>query len=179
MAGDGLYILLSVLVGLFDLVLGVAQVDVVALFAAQVRLARGLDAGLAGIVAPLVFARVAVHERLVHFGNVAEEIAAGVDRVVADAADLAPEAGIAVFDLIEAHVGLGRHLAEHDPGLVADRADVAVVFVHLGPEELRRHVQDLGEGQRVERLDLLRRDHDVIGDLVAHEDLPVAVMSWM
>ena len=88
MARDGLLVELAVLVGLLDLVLGVAQEDVVSLLAAEVLLAGRLDAGLAGIVAGAVLARMAVHEFLVHLGHVAEEVAAGVDRIVADAAEL-------------------------------------------------------------------------------------------
>ena len=176
-ARDGLLVEFAILVGLLDLVVRVAEEDVVALLAAQFLFAGRLDAGHAGIVAAPIFARMLVDIGLVHLGNVAEEVAAGVDGVVPDAAHLAPEAGETVLDLGKAVVGLSRDLFEHRHTLKTDLAPVPAVFVHLAAQEFRRYVQDGGEGQRVESLHLARIHEDVVRHLVAHEDVPVPVVD--
>ena len=143
MARDGFLVELAVLVRLLDLVLGVAQEDVVPLLPAKILLAGRLDAGLAGIVAGAVLARVAVHIALVHLGHVAEQVAAGVDRVIADAAYLALEAGETVLDLGELVVGLGRDLLDHRDALETDLPAVLPILLHLSTDEFHRGVQGM------------------------------------
>ena len=151
----------------------------VALLAAEVLLAGRFDAGLAGIVAGAVLARMAVHEFLVHLGHVAEEVAAGVDRIVADAAHLALEAGEAVLDLGELVVGLGRDLLDHRDALEADLPAVLPVLLHLAADEFHRGVQGGRQADRVELhlLQVAGVHQDVVGHLVAHEDVAVAVVD--
>ena len=179
MARDGLLVELAVLVGLLDLVLGIAEEDVIPLLAAKVLLAGRLDAGLAGVVPGAVFARMAVHVALVHLGHVAEEVAAGVDRVVADAAHLALEAGEAVLDLGELVVGLGRDLLDHRDALETDLPAVLPILLHLSADEFHRGVQGGRQAHRVELhfLQVARIHQDVVGHLVAHEDVAVAVVD--
>ena len=151
----------------------------VSFLAAEVLLAGRLDAGLAGVVAGPVLARMAVQVALVHLGHVAEEVAAGVDRVVADAAHLALEAGEAVLDLGELVVGLGRDLLDHRDALEADLPAVLPVLLHLAADEFHRGVQGgrQADGVELHLLQVARVHQDVIGHLVAHEDGTVAVVD--
>ena len=177
MSRDSLLVELAVLVGLLDLVLGVAQEDMIALLSAEIRFPGRLDAGHAGVVARAVLARMVVDVSLVHLGHVAEEVAAGVDGVVADAAHLALEAGEAVLDLGELVVGLGRDLLDHRDALEADLPAVALVFVHLPADEFGRDVQRRREGEGVEFADVPRVHQDVVSHFVSHENVTVPVVD--
>ena len=68
-------------------------------------------------------------------------------------------------------------MSQHDDRLEADPAAVAVVFLQLLGDPGGFHVQRPGEGQRVEGLHLPRGHEDVVGDLVADEDLVIAVVD--
>ena len=102
---------------------------------------------------------------------------AGVDRVVADAAHLALEAGEAVLDLGELVVGLRRDLLDHRNALEANLPAVLLVFLHLPADEFHGGVQGRRQGERIERLHVARVHEDVVSHLVAHEDVAVAVVD--
>ena len=167
----------SVLVWLLNLVAGIAEVNVVTFLSTEFFLAGGLYAGHAGIVSAAVLSRVAVQIGLIHLGNISQQVAAGIDGIVTDAANLPAEAGKLVFDLVEAHVGLGREVADHGHGLEADGAAPAVVFGQAAADELGVHVQDGGQGQGVKRFHLTGVHQDVISYFVAHQDFSVPVID--
>ena len=177
-AGNGFLVELSVAVALFYLVAGVAKVDVVAFLTAQVLLAGCLYAGFPGIVSRTVLPGMLVDVVLVDFRDVAQEVAAGIDGVVADASGLALETREIVLQFGELHVGLGLDLLEHHHALVADLPLVLLIFGHLRPDEVGGHLQHAGEHEGVELLDLPGGNQDVIGHLVAHDYLPVAVVDY-
>ena len=174
---DGLLVLGPVLVGLFLLVEGIAQVDVIAFLTPQFPFPCRLDAGHAGIVAAPVFPGMAVDIGLVHFRDVAQQVAAGVHGIVADAAHLPEKAREAVFHFVKTHVGFGRNGPEHGHGLVADGPAPPAVLLQFSFDKIRLHVQDGGQGQGVEGLHLPGIDQDVVGYLVAHQDFAVAVVD--
>ena len=102
-AGDGLHIVLSVFVRVFLAAAGVALVDVPAGLAAQVFLACRLKPGAAVIVAGAII-WMRLEELGIHLGDVAQQVAAGVEGVLPDAARLALEAREAVLLLGKLHV---------------------------------------------------------------------------
>ena len=175
--GDGFLVFQSVLVRLLNLVTGIAQVDVVTLFPAQLLFPRGLDARHARIVSAAVFSRVAVDIGLVYLRHVAQQVAAGVHGIIPDAAHLSPEARELVFHFVEAHVSLGRDRTHHGDGLEADGGAPTPIVLQFFPDEIRVHFQDGGQRQGVEFLHFPRAHHDVVGHLVAHQDAPVAVIN--
>ena len=67
---DGFFVLGAVLVGLLNLVAGVAQVDVVAFLSAELGLPGGFDARHAGIVSAEVLSGMAVDVAFVHLRHV-------------------------------------------------------------------------------------------------------------
>ena len=154
--------------------MGVAQVDVIALLAAELRFVGFLHAGLAHIVAALVLG-VFLDVVGVDFRDVAQQVAAGVEGVGARGARHAREAGEEEALLDELAVLLAGHLALEDERLVADLAAVEPVFPEALLDEGRVEVEDPAEGQRVEFLDVVGRDHDVVGQLVVHDHFAVAV----
>ena len=174
---NGLFVHFAILVGLLYLVEGVAQVDVVSFLSAQLFFTGRLDARHAGVVSALVFSRMGVHIGLVHLGNIAQQVATRVYRVVADAAHLAAEAGEAVFHLIKTHVRFGREVADHGDGLEADAPAAFVVFHQAVPDKAGLHIQNGSQRQGVEGLHLAGRDQNVISHFVAHQDGPVAVVD--
>ena len=175
-AGFRLLVLGPVLIGRLQTVAGVAQVDVVALDAAQLLLHRGLQAGLAHIVAGAVLG-MGLDVVGVHFGDVAEQVAAGVEGILADAADLRLEAREAVGLLREADVVLGRDVLDEREGLPADAGAVLAVVGHPLPHEVDRRVQGARQRHGVEGLHVPRGHGDVVADFVAHQDLAVAVVD--
>ena len=177
-AGNSLLDEFSILESLLDLVPGVAQVDVVALFSPQLLFPGRLDAGFAGIVARPVLSRMLLDVLLVDLRDVSQKVSSRIERIVADASDLSPEPREVVLDLGELHVGLGLDLLEHHHALVADLPSVPGIFSHLVPDEIGGHPQRIGKHQGVERGDLFRSDQDVIGNLVSDNDLPVPVVDY-
>ena len=149
----------------------------VTLFPTEVLLPCGLDAGFSGVVAAAVLTGMAVQEALVHFGNISEEVSAGVEGIITDGSGHAFEAGELVFHLVEPHVCLRRNLPQHDYGLISNAAPVLPVFFHLFPDEVLPGSENAGEGGRVEGLDLPGGHEDVIGDLVPDENPPCAVID--
>ncbi len=176
-AGDGFLVLLPVLVGLLNLVAGVAEVDVVSLLSAKLRFTGRLNAGHAGVVSAAVFAGMAVYVGLVHLGYVSKEVSASIEGVVPDAPDLPFEARETVFYFVKAHISFGRDHAHHGDGLKAYGRAPAAVFLEFSPDEFRRHVQNRGKGQGVEGLNLPGAHKDVVGHLVSNQDVPVAVVD--
>ena len=174
---DGLLVHLPVLVALLYLVAGVAQVDVVAFLTSEFHLPGGLYAGLSGVVSGTIFTGMPLDVVGVHLGDVAEQVATGVDRIVAYASGLPPESREVVLKLGEPHVGLRLYLLEHYHALVAYAATVPGIFLHLVPDEVGRDVECAGQHQGVELLDLPWGDEDVVGDFVADDDLVVAVVD--
>ena len=176
-AGDGFLVHFAVHIGVLDLVVGVAQVDMIALLPAQVILPRRLDAGLAGIVAGAVFPRVFLDVVRIDLGDIAQQVSAGIERIVADGTHLTPETGELVLQLRKLHISRRRDLLEHHDRLVTDAAPVLAVFRHLLPDEVDGDIQRLRQLERIESLYLPRRHEDVIGDRVADDDLAVAVVD--
>ena len=176
-AGDGFLVEFAVFERLLDLVVGVAEENVIALFPAEVLLPGRLDAGHARIVARTVFARVAVDVVLVHLGHIPQQVAARIDGVVTDAAHLSLEARETVLDFGEFVIGLGRDLLEHRHALETDPRAVPLVLLHFSADELRGDVQYGGEGEGVELAHLPRTYEDVVGYFVAHQDFPVPVID--
>lgn len=174
---DGLLVHLSVLVTLFDLVTGVAQVDMVAFLASEFLFAGRLDACLPGVVSGTIFPGMLLDVVRVHLGDVTQQVSSGVDRVVPDASGLPPESRKVVLKFGELHVGFWFYLLEHHDALVADTAAVSGIFSHLVPDEFRGHVKGVGQHQCVEPLDFPRGDKDVVGYFVADDDLAVAVVD--
>ena len=174
---DGFHVHFAVVVGGLYLVVGVAQVYMVAFGAAEFTLPCCLYASPAYVVSRAVLARMLLHVVRIHLGDIAEEVASGVDRVVAYASELSLESGELVLDLGEPHVCLGRDLLDHGLRLVADTRAVLAVIGHPVADELDVHVQCRREGEGVEGLDLARRHDDVVCGLVADEDLPVTVVD--
>ena len=150
----------------------------VALLSSQVLFPRRLDAGLPGIIAGTIFSGMGLDVFLVHFGDIAEQVASGVDRVVTDASHLSPEAREIVLEFGELHVGFGLYLLEHDHALVADLLLVLLVFGHLVPYEVGTHVERGSQEQGVELFHLPRSDQDVVGHLVADNYLSVTVVDY-
>ena len=175
---DRLLVHFTVLVALLDLVAGVAQVDMVAFLSAEVLFTRRFNPCLSGIVARTVFSRMLVDIILVYFRDIAKKVASGIDRIVADAADLSPESRKVILQFCEFHVGLRLNLLEHDNALVTDLAPVLGVFSHLLPDEIRLHFQGGRQHQGVERLDLTRSDQYVVSDFVRDYYLPVPVINY-
>ena len=110
MAGDGLDIIGSAIIWLLYLVFGIPQVDMVPFFPSKILFSCGLNAGFPCVISPSVLVRMLIQESLVYFGNISEEVSAGVDRVVADGPGLPLESREHVFHLVESHVGLDRNL---------------------------------------------------------------------
>ena len=102
---DGRLVLCTPCIRGLDAIARVAQVDVVAFLSAQLFLHRGLESGFPDIVSRLVLG-VLLDVVGVHFGYVAEQVAACVEGVLAYAAHLGLESREQVFLLCEFHVGL-------------------------------------------------------------------------
>ncbi len=174
---DGLLVLGSILVGLFNLVAGVSQENVIALFSAKLLLPGRLNTGHAGIVSAPVFSRMLVNIGLVHFRHISQEVSAGVHGVVADTANLPAEARKLVLYLVKAHVCLGRHGAQHGDRLEADGRPPPPVLLQLFADEGDVHVQHRSQRQGVESLHLPRAHQDIVRNLVSHQDGSVAVVD--
>ena len=71
----------------------------------------------------------------IDFGNVAEQVAAGVEGVFAHAAHLGGESRIAVFFLGKAHIDLGTDLLEEGECPESYGLAVFSVVLHLAPHE--------------------------------------------
>ena len=96
---------------LLDAVVGVAQEDFKAFLALEAVFESHLHAGLAREIAHHI-ALVAVQEVLVHFADVAQQVAAGVHRIVAGRPDDGVEAGEQIALLSELVVHLARNLLQ-------------------------------------------------------------------
>ena len=113
----------------------------------------------------------------IDFGNISQKVSSCIERIFSDASGLTAESGEFISNFCELHVCFRWNLLDHDHRLISDPSAVPVEFVHLFPYELRCDVQNFAECESVERLDLLRCDHKVIGDLVAYEDISVSVID--
>ena len=178
LAGNGFLVHLPVLVAAFYPVPGVAQVYLIAFLSLEIFFAGGLYACLADVVSGLVCLRMAPYVICADFGYVAEKISSGIVRIVPYVSGLSPESGEFIRYLGEFHEYFRRQMREHCHRPVADFSPVAVVSVHLFPEEFRCYLQDFAQGQGVEFPDFLRGDEHVVCHLVADEDFPVPVIDY-
>ena len=169
------FVVAALLVALHDPVVYVAVVDGIALLAAQ-RLFKGLlHAGLAGVVAAAVFGILFDVVR-VHFGDIAQQIPAGVVVVGPGGTRNAVEPRKAFQLLGKDAVLLRRNLLEQHLRLVSDLPAVEPPLPEAGVDVGRVDIENPAEGHRIEGLlDDGRGDQDVVGDLVAHDDTAVAV----
>ena len=134
----------EVAVAFLDAVMGVAQVDAVALLTAQQRLEGLLHAGLAHIVAAPVV-RMVLDVVGVHFRNVTQQVAAGVEGIGARGARHTRETR-EEETLLDEHVVLfARDLALEHQGLVADLPAVEPVLPELVVDERRVETEDLAK----------------------------------
>ena len=117
------------------------------------------------------------HVVRVDFGNIAQKVTAGVERVFPDASGLPPESREAVCDLGKLHVCFRRKLLEHHDALVAYPASVLVELVHLLLDRLGRYVKYIRKCQSVEFLYFLGRDHKVVCHPVSYKDVTVPVVD--
>ena len=148
----------------------------VTLLAPEFLLHRRLYAGLPGVVPGAVLVRMLLDVGRVDLGHITQEIASGIERIIPYASGQALEARELVLHLGELHVGLRRNLLEHGHGLVAYPPAVPAVLGHLVPYQLRVHIQNLRQHQRVEGTHLARGHEYVIRHLVAHDDAAVPVV---
>ena len=175
-AGDGELVVGSVVVAGKHTVARIAQIDVVALLAPKFGLTCGLKPRASDIVAHAVFG-VPADIVGVHLGHVAQQIASGVEGIVALRADTAVEAGETVLHLREAHICLLLDMPGEYQRLETDPTPVGAVVVHLLTDEVGVQPKRAGKSKSVERGDFARRHHYVVGGLVAYEHLPVPVVD--
>ena len=174
---DGLDIFCAVLVGLLNLVFGVAKVNMVTLFSAKVFFPGRLNSCHAGKISPAIFSVMAVYIGGVDLGNIAKKVSSGIDRIVPDTSCLSMETGEMVFDLVEAHICLGGEGADHRLALISDSGAIASVFVHFLSDEVRLYIQYFRQGESVEFLYVPGVYKDVVRYLVANEYIPVPVVN--
>ena len=176
-AGNGLLVHFPVAVVIFNLVMGVPQVNVIPFLAPQVLFAGRFDAGLAGIIPAAILVRMRFQKGGIHLGNITQQVPARIYRIVPDASGLPLEARELVFQFIEPHEGFRWNLLQQHHALPADLAAEAFVFGHLLADKIRLDPQGRCQQQGVERLHLARRAQDIIGHLVAHDNLAVPVIN--
>ena len=177
LSGDGFLVHFPVLVPRLNLVVGIPEVDVVTFLSSQVGFAGRLKSRLAGVVTGAVFSGMSVQVGLIHLGNIAKKVAAGIERVVPDTSDLSLETRELVLDFGKLHIFLGGELLHHYDRLVADSSAVLAVFSHFTPDEVRLNIQDACKEESVKFLDFLRGYENVVCYLVADYDLSVPVVD--
>ena len=178
LAGLGPAVEGAVHVAALNTAVGVAQQNLHALLAAQLALVAALDAALADVVAGLVVVVVLdVGGR--HLGHVAQDVGGVGVLVLPDAAPLDVEAREAVHLLLEHGELLVGELAHENLLGEARVAGVARAVLHGGHaavELLPGDVERCAELGGVESaLGLVHDHHDVVGGLVEHQQLAVAV----
>ena len=173
-AADGFLVVGAVLVVLLDAVMRVAKEDLVAFLAFKAVFESHLHAGLAGEISHHV-TLVVLEEILVDLADVAQQVAAGVDRIVAGSPDDGVEAGEHVAFLGELVVHLAGNLLQERYRAEADACAVTFVIVEALLDELLLQVENLAESQSVEGLHVDGRHFEVVDYLVVDHDFPVAV----
>ena len=176
MTRDSLNIIGPSVIGLLYLIVGISQIDMISLFSAKILFPCCFNTRFPGIISPPVLLRVFVQKSLVDFGDGSEKVVSGIHWIVSNRSGLALESRKHVFYFIESHVGLDRDLLEHHNRLEADLSLVGAVFGHLFPYRLYRDLQNMGQGNSIERLDLAGGHQDIIGDFVSDENLSIAVV---
>ena len=171
---DGFLVVGSVLIVLLDAVVSVAQEDFEAFLAFETVFEGHLHSGLACEITHHI-AFVVLQEILVHLADVAQQVSAGIDGVVARSPYDRVEAGEHIALLGEFVVHLAGNLLEEGNGSVAYAAAVAAVIVEALLDELLVEVEYLAEGEGVEGLYVDGSHFEVIDDLVVDHYLPVAV----
>ena len=178
-AAYGRHVARAVLVAALDAAAGVADENLHALVAAQIRLVAFLHAEVAGIVAGRIIV-VALHIVGVHLADVAEHVGGGGVVVLAQDALLYEESREAVELLLQAAVVLRRQLRDELLRRVRRIAGVEAFVAHVGEalaQLLGGDVERGAEVERVEGLHVAGNEHDVVGRLVEHHELAVAVVD--
>ena len=158
--------------------MGIAQQDLHALLATQLLLVAALHTKLADVVAGLVVV-VLLNIGRRHLGDITKDVGCQRILVLADGALLDIEARKTEHLFLEYREVLVRELA-HEELLRKARITGILAAVldgfHAVVELLAGDVEALTQLQRVEApVGLVHDDHDVVGWLVVHQQLAVAV----
>ena len=170
-------VVFPVLVGRFDFVVCVSQVDFVPLLPPEDVFISAFYAGFPRVIPRFVFAFMSFYIVRVHFGNIAEKASPGFERIFPDCACLPVESGEPVFLLCKQGVSFLCQFFHEDNGTEAYASAVFPVFLHPFPDESRFHVQDFGQGKGVECPCFARCHHQVIRHVVAYQYLAVTVVD--
>ncbi len=177
-AGYGRYVVCTPLVAALDASAGVAYEYLGALDASQVWLVGALDAQVAGVVARGVVV-VGIDVVGVDLAQVAQHVGRRDIVVLAQDALLYEEAREAVQFLLQAAVVLARQLRDEALGGIGGIARIEVLVAHIGKalaQIVGCDVERAAEVERVERLHIARYEHHVIGRLIVHHQLALAVI---
>ena len=178
LAGLGPAVEGTVHIAALDTAVGIAQQDLNALLAAKLLLVAALHAALADVVAGLVVV-VVLDVSWRHLGHVAQDVGGIRILILPDAAALDVEARETVHLLLEHGELLVGELAHEnllgEPRVAWVQSAVGD-GVHAVVELLTSNVEGIAELSGIESAAcLVHDDHDVVGRLVEHQQLAVAV----
>jgi len=158
---------------------GIAQQDFHALLAAQVLFVAFLDALLADVVAAaivVVFLNVSAR----HLPDVSQGMSGGVVGILPYGSPLYAESGEFEEFFLEDAAFLGRELCHEHLLRIARVAGILAPVLHVGHEPVELFagdVQRAAEVGRVKVAHFARHEGDVVGRLVEHQQLAVAVVD--
>ena len=178
-AGNRLDVVCAVVVSSLNASVGVADENFHAFHATEILFVAFLYAEVAGIVTGSIVV-VALYVIARHLADVAEHTACRRIVVLPEDAFLDEEAGEAVELFLQATVVLRRELRDEALRSVGRVARVAALVLHGGEalvELLAGDAQGSAEIESVERLHVARYHHHVVGGLIEHHKLAVAVVD--
>ena len=116
-------------------------------------------------------------ELRVHLRDVAEQVAARVERILTNAAHFRLESREAVGLFGKTDITFVGDMLDERQRLETDPGAVLAIIGHSFPDKVRLHVQGAGKRERIERLNVPGSHDDVVAHFIANQDLSVAVID--